>query len=180
MGPPISQRPPVPTEVERIAAAERKRAAKDIRQAAKGRLVAVSRVKRREKQQSKSENQTKVLGVQLSRAERECAHIQKQIERLSLKTKGGSAQDKFPSAAVEAQRVEKAKLDSGEKELTKDNTLPDGKPPQERAQHNKQHALRAEENALENEKELEGVVENVEERAKKEDEKKGWARWFGR
>ena len=45
MGPPLSERPPVPSEVERVAAAEAKRFAKDVRQAARGRSAAVDRIK---------------------------------------------------------------------------------------------------------------------------------------
>lgn len=48
MGPPMSARTPIPSAVERIAAVEAKRAAKDIRQAARGRWPAIVRVRERE------------------------------------------------------------------------------------------------------------------------------------
>jgi hypothetical protein len=47
MGPPLSERPPVPTEVQRLAAKEAERAARDARQASKGRHVAILRQKER-------------------------------------------------------------------------------------------------------------------------------------
>ncbi|TLD18306.1 nucleic acid-binding protein [Venturia nashicola] len=47
MGPPLSERPPVPTESQRLAAREADRAARDIKQAAKGRVVAGRRAAER-------------------------------------------------------------------------------------------------------------------------------------
>ena len=48
MGPPMHERAPIPSAVERLAAVEAKRAAKDIRQAARGRWPAIVRVRERE------------------------------------------------------------------------------------------------------------------------------------
>lgn len=47
MGTPLSERPPVPTESQRLAAKEADRAARDIKQAAKGRVVAGRRAAER-------------------------------------------------------------------------------------------------------------------------------------
>jgi hypothetical protein len=43
MGPPLSERPPVPTEAERLTAKEADRSARDLKQAARGRKVAIER-----------------------------------------------------------------------------------------------------------------------------------------
>lgn len=48
MGPPMKDRTPIPSAVERLAAVEGRRAAKDIRQAARGRWPAIVRVRERE------------------------------------------------------------------------------------------------------------------------------------
>jgi hypothetical protein len=48
MGPPMTERPTIPSAVERLAAVEAKRATKDIRQAARGRWPAIVRVRERE------------------------------------------------------------------------------------------------------------------------------------
>lgn len=49
MGPPLSERPPVPTESQRLAAKEADRAARDVKQAARGRTVASKRATERRK-----------------------------------------------------------------------------------------------------------------------------------
>jgi small subunit ribosomal protein S17 len=49
MGPPLSERPSVPTEAERLGAKEKKRAEKDLRQMERGRRVSAERVQKRVK-----------------------------------------------------------------------------------------------------------------------------------
>jgi len=49
MGPPLSERPSLPTETERLEARERERAAKDLRQTERGRAVSQMRVRERAK-----------------------------------------------------------------------------------------------------------------------------------
>lgn len=51
MGPPVSQRPPVPTEEERLTAVEKWRAEKDVRQASRGRKEAIGRIRFRKREE---------------------------------------------------------------------------------------------------------------------------------
>ena len=82
MGPPLSARPPVPTEVERLAAREMKRAAKDLRQAEKGRRVSAERVRERMKLERRAAHEALV-----ERAKRE------KEERIAKELVGGKEKD---------------------------------------------------------------------------------------
>jgi hypothetical protein len=55
MGPPLSERPPLPADAERLAAVEAKRAAKDERKAANGRWINAQRVAQRKREQDMAE-----------------------------------------------------------------------------------------------------------------------------
>jgi hypothetical protein len=55
MGPPLSERPPLPTEAERLAALEEKRAGKDTRKAANGRWLSEQRASQRKRAQKLAE-----------------------------------------------------------------------------------------------------------------------------
>jgi hypothetical protein len=68
MGPPLSERPPVPTEAERLAAKEADRATRDLKQAARGRKVAIERTIERRKLAEKTRL---ILQVEEARIRRE-------------------------------------------------------------------------------------------------------------
>jgi hypothetical protein len=55
MGPPLSERPPLPAEAERLAAIEAKKAAKDERKAANGRWINAQRMAQRKREQEMAE-----------------------------------------------------------------------------------------------------------------------------
>ena len=73
MGPPLSARPPVPTEEERLDMVEQRRAAKDVRQASRGRQAAQGRMAEREKIQrwnADNERRERFKAKRLERLER--------------------------------------------------------------------------------------------------------------
>ena len=89
MGPPLSARPPVPTEEERLDVVEQKRAAKDARQASKGRQVAAVRIAERDKLQREITHIERIKTSKAKRAERleqgslEEKVVEGEIERLA-------------------------------------------------------------------------------------------------
>ncbi|QDS71700.1 hypothetical protein FKW77_008374 [Venturia effusa] len=82
MGPPLSERPPVPTESQRLAAREADRAARDIKQAAKGRAVAGRRAaeRRRSEEIARQEQRAERALHELQKIQREKADLQQRKE----------------------------------------------------------------------------------------------------
>jgi len=100
MGPPLSERPPVPTEAERLAAKEEKRAVKDLRQAERGRRVSAERVRER------------------ARLERRVAH-EALVERMKRKKEERIARERAEGKEPDEEvvRLEKA-LEELKREMT--------------------------------------------------------------
>ncbi|KAE9981854.1 hypothetical protein BLS_006920 [Venturia inaequalis] len=86
MGPPLSERPPVPTESQRLAAKEADRAARDIKQAAKGRVVAGRRAaeRRRLEEIARQEQRAERALYEAQKSEREEAEMKQRKEAAEL------------------------------------------------------------------------------------------------
>lgn len=70
MGPPLFERPPVPIEAERLEAIEKKKRAKDLRQAEKGREVSVKRVRERAKLERRAAHEALIDQMRKKKEER--------------------------------------------------------------------------------------------------------------
>lgn len=86
MGPPLSERPPVPTESQRLAAKEADRAARDIKQAANGRLVAGRRAaeRRRLEEIARQEQRAERALYEAQKSKREEAELKQRQEAAEL------------------------------------------------------------------------------------------------
>lgn len=86
MGPPLSERPPVPTESQRLAAKEADRAARDIKQAAKGRVVAGRRAAERKRLEevARQEQRAERASYEARKLERKIAELKKRKEAAEL------------------------------------------------------------------------------------------------
>lgn len=126
MGLPISQRPHVPTEEERLAAHEKWRAEKDARQAARGRKEAMERIRLREKeektarflenrlvQRRKREEGKEKGGAVVDEARKELEMVLQGLKREKYAAnaqKLGEAMDALKAVYMEAKGVQQRKL----------------------------------------------------------------------
>jgi len=106
MGPPLSARPPVPSEEERLGAVELRRAAKDARQASRGRKAAQGRVAERDRirrwnaADERRERMSAESLLRLQRASPEEKAVEEVIAQLTKAT--AIADGKRLAAAMEA------------------------------------------------------------------------------